>query len=57
MTSFKDAGLYAVVNDVLTVFGVEREESRETMGTPRRMASLYFQDSSIGRPSLHLDPM
>jgi hypothetical protein len=27
------------------------------MGTPRRIASLYFQDSTMGRPSLHLDPM
>ena len=26
------------------------------MGTPRRIASLYFQDSAMGRPSLHSDP-
>lgn len=56
ITSFKEAGLYAVVKDVFTTCGFLSEELRETMGTPRRMASLYFQDSTMGRPSLHLDP-
>jgi len=57
MTSFKEVGLYAVVKDVLTVFGLELVDSVETMGTPRRMASLYFQECVMGLPSLHSDPM